>query len=215
MKFEGEILEIPEGINLEGGNIIVDGDRIFVGVGIRTTEEAVDFLNSHFGNKYKIIPVKLSEKEEILHLDAVFNIIGENYALLYEEGIDNYGELNNILGKYKLLRVTKDEKQRGACNIFSVNGKVLLVRKGLSRIVNLLKEDGFECYEIPWDETLKTGTVGPRCAILPLCRLQKDSMPIGFDVFYISARLVLSKVTDFISGLPRDVSSKINISATS
>jgi len=166
-KFGGRILEVPADVKIEGGNIAIDGDTIFIGIGLRTSPNAIDFLKREFGGKFNIIPVYLNDKEEIIHLDAVFNIVGKGYAVVYEEGIKNFSDLPK---GYKFLRVTKEEKDQGACNMFSIDGKALIVRKGINRVKLELEKAGFICHEVSWDETKKTGTVGPRCAILPLYR---------------------------------------------
>lgn len=101
-------------------------------------------------------------------MDAVFNLIGNNYAIIYKPGLFN---APTAIQKYNLIEVTKEEKDNGACNLLSINSNTVIIRNNLDRIENLLRQKGFTVYVINWDETKKTGTVGPRCATLPLARM--------------------------------------------
>jgi len=166
-RFKGKIIKPPRGVYLEGGNIVVDEDKVFVGIGLRTNVKAVDFLKKEFGQKMKVYPVFLENKEEILHLDAVFNLIGHNYGLIYSRGIR---KMPAIFNQYELIKVTKKEKDIGACNILSISPDKLVIRNELGRVKKLLETRGFNCLSCSWDELKKTGTVGPRCAVLPLAR---------------------------------------------
>ena len=87
--FEGNIINTPTNVLLEGGNIIVDESVIFVGIGLRTSSNAVAFLQNQFRETYTICPLYLNSSEEIIHLDAVFNLIGNDYALIYRPGLSS------------------------------------------------------------------------------------------------------------------------------
>ncbi len=166
--FTGNSLQTPADVFLEGGNVVLDGEKLFVGIGLRTTESAVNFLEKSFGDKYRVIPVRLSHKEEIIHLDAVLNIFGEGKAVCYKDGIV---DLPSELLDYKLLKITKEEKELGGCNFLCLDQKTVLMRNGLPRLYDYFKSQGYKVYSVCWDELKKTGIVGPRCATLPLNRL--------------------------------------------
>ena len=166
-ELEGPVLKVPADVLLEGGNIVIDKNKIFVGIGLRTGPEAVGFLENNFGNRFTIYPIFLSKKEEIVHLDAVFSLIKEDHAIVYPDGLEG---VPSVLKDYRILEVSKKEKDGGACNVLSVNSEVLVLRNGLGRIESLLTKEGFKCHAVVWDEIRKTGTVGPRCATLPLIR---------------------------------------------
>ncbi len=95
-------------------------------------------------------------------------MIGNNYALIYKQGLS---KIPPEIQKYNLIEVTKEEKDNGACNLLSINPRTVIIRNNLDRIKNLLEQKGFTVYVANWDETKKTGTVGPRCATLPLVRI--------------------------------------------
>jgi len=113
-KFKGKVVKVPDNIYLEGGNVVVDNKKVFLGIGLRTSKLAIKYLAKIFNGTFEIIPIYLSEKEEIIHLDTVFNIFGENHAIIYPDGIKNSLK---IFSKYEIISITKEEKDLGACNI--------------------------------------------------------------------------------------------------
>lgn len=66
--------------SIEGGDVIIDGDTIWVGLSGRTTFDAVKDLQRRLPS-YNVRPLRL--KDDILHLDYVFNILSEDTALVY------------------------------------------------------------------------------------------------------------------------------------
>ncbi|MFH0773430.1 MAG: arginine deiminase family protein [bacterium] len=163
--FNGEVIQTPDNVYLEGGNIVIDEKTVYVGIGLRTSKNAVQFLKNMLGNKYVIVTIFLNHQEEIIHLDAVFNILAGKIAIVYKEGI-----MGTLPKKYKYIEIDKTEKDLGACNVLSLNSRDIIIRNKLDRIENLLRNSGFTMHVVKWDEIKKTGTVGPRCATLPLMR---------------------------------------------
>jgi N-dimethylarginine dimethylaminohydrolase len=120
-QFKGNVLRTPKNVYLEGGNIVIDGNNIFVGIGIRTTPNAIDFLKANFGPDYKIIPIAICEHEEVIHLDAVFNILDDGIVLIYKKCLT---KLPSELSDYKIIGITKQEKDSGGCNFLSIDKKL-------------------------------------------------------------------------------------------
>jgi N-dimethylarginine dimethylaminohydrolase len=65
-------ISAPQGhnITIEGGNVVLGKDCVFVGVGDRTTLEGALWLQNWLGTSRQVIPLKL--KQGVLHLDCVF-----------------------------------------------------------------------------------------------------------------------------------------------
>jgi len=65
-------ISAPKGQNIiiEGGNVVLGKDCVFVGVGDRTTVEGVLWLQNWLGTSREVIPLKLNKG--VLHLDCVF-----------------------------------------------------------------------------------------------------------------------------------------------
>ena len=75
----------PQSGVIEGGDIVVAENCIYVGVSQRTNAEGVLWLKNNFEKKYKIVPIYLNDG--YLHLDVVFNILSTGVCLLCEDGI--------------------------------------------------------------------------------------------------------------------------------
>ncbi|MBS3122936.1 hypothetical protein J4434_08715 [Candidatus Woesearchaeota archaeon] len=172
-KFDGNIIYVPNGIVVEGGDILVDKDVVYVGLSQRTDRRGLEFLRQNLGKDYKIIPCylkSLDESEDVLHLDCAFNPIGEGCALIYKEGFEFIPKI--IEDRYHFITVTKEEQQILGTNVLSISPNTLIVRHG-KEFVNLNKRirnaTGVNVVEIKFDEAPKTGG-SFRCCALPLYR---------------------------------------------
>ncbi len=63
-----------EGGCLEGGDVVVHGTEIFVGLGDRTERPAAGWLAERFAGDYEVHVLEM--KPGFLHLDMVFNVLG-------------------------------------------------------------------------------------------------------------------------------------------
>lgn len=92
--FSTRTISIPDepeyaGARVEGGDVLVAReDILLVGIGSRTTPQAVDFLIDHFcktGKKQHIIVQELPHHpESFIHLDMVFTLIDASTCMIYE-----------------------------------------------------------------------------------------------------------------------------------
>lgn len=163
-----DIITPDEGY-IEGGDILLDNHTLLVGIGSRTDSKAVDFLRRHFGHRFEIVPLPF--KEEYLHLDTVFNIIGGGNALIFRSA---FGEksLSELAKKYNLLEVTPEEQERMAVNILSLApGKVMAIKEN-AEFNSRLRQMGLEVIEVEFSELIKAGG-SVRCATLPLERKEQ------------------------------------------
>lgn len=172
---EPEIL-IPDSpdILIEGGDIIVDKKRIFVGLTERTNKEGFKYLQKTFKNEFEIIPIKVKsrqEGEDILHLDCMFNPVGKRHALIYEEGFKNLPAA--IHSNYNLIPITRKEQKELVLNLLSLSKTKVINRKHTKaeRINSMLRDIGIEVIELPFNAVTSTGG-SFRCSSLPLRRNQ-------------------------------------------
>jgi N-dimethylarginine dimethylaminohydrolase len=85
----------PADAIIEGGDIIVWKQYVFVGLGDRTNEAGITFLKQMLAGEKEVIPIKIKAtddpKTNVLHLDCAFQPIGLQYGVIYKEGfIDLY-----------------------------------------------------------------------------------------------------------------------------
>ncbi|ARS34017.1 dimethylarginine dimethylaminohydrolase family protein [Pontibacter actiniarum] len=157
---------------IEGGDILIDKGNLFVAVSQRTNPEGVAFLQEQFGNEFNIVPIEarsLAEGENVLHLDCMFNPVGERTALIYEEGFKQVPR--EILNNYDLIRVNKAQQRELATNILSLSQDRIISRDHpLCKPINdEIRKAGIEVTEITFDAAPATGG-SFRCCSLPLRR---------------------------------------------
>src|SRR5699024_5648514 len=84
---------------IEGGDVIIDRNVVYVGVSERTSLEAIRKLQAKLPRQ-TVIPVKFDAK--YLHLDCVFNVLSPEVALIYPDAIEP--KMVQLLGeKYTLI----------------------------------------------------------------------------------------------------------------
>ncbi len=170
--FDGPLIDVPDGIVLEGGDVIVDGEFVFVGVGQRSDPEGAAFLAEALSETYRVIPVPtraLSEGEEVLHLDCAFNPLGLGHALIYPQGLrDIPAEMTE---RYDWIEVTRPEADALATNVFSIAPDLIIARDtpNCARVNAALREAGYRVEEVSFDGVPSTGG-SFRCATMPLTR---------------------------------------------
>lgn len=165
-----KILFGPEDLVIEGGDVIVDRGKVFVGIGQRTTLAGAAWL-MQLVPEYEIVPIQLSglhHGEDVLHLDCSFLPVGDGYALIYPGGmIDVPAALRET---YELIEVTREEQQRLGTNVLSLSPEVVISQPTSTRINAELRARGIEVIEVPYSEPPKTGG-SFRCSTLPLYRV--------------------------------------------
>lgn len=180
------IVNVPEEVRIEGGDVMPWKDHIFVGysekedfekyVVARTNKAGLAFLQKQFPNKIvKGFQLNKSDeiaKENALHLDCCFQPIGENEAIIYKEGFkfeEDYEYLKNYFGEENLIHITRDEMYEMNSNVFSISPKVIVVEKNFVRLSKVLKERGYTVEPVPYAEISKMEGL-LRCSTLPLIR---------------------------------------------
>lgn len=159
------VVRVPANVYLEGGDIVVDCNTVYVGISERTTMEGVLFLREVLGSEYEVIPLKL--KPKFLHLDVVFTIINPNIALVYKEGIDE--KSYDLLNKYNKIEVTDKEQFELATNVFVVDPNNVIANSAHKRIIDEIKKIGINVIEVDLTETAKDGGAF-RCMTCPIER---------------------------------------------
>lgn len=157
---------------LEGGDIIVDKGHIFVGLTRRTNQKGVDFLKRKFEPDFKVVSVpckSFGEKDTVLHLDCVFNPVGEKHALISSDNLKYIPDA--IAENYQLLEVTKTEQQALATNVLSIDKKTVISRDHplCHRVNDMMRKTGLTLLTLPFDSAPATGG-SFRCCTLPLYR---------------------------------------------
>lgn len=183
---ESNFIQVPVECRIEGGDVIVHGNHLFVGYSeepdfskytvARTNRAGVDFLQLQFPEKtihaFELVKCDEDPFKNALHLDCCFQPFGEKFALIYPGGFKNKSDfefLLNFFGKENVIEISQQEMFDMGCNVFSISPKVLISADHLSRINAEIRQKGVTVEETPYYEVAKMGGMF-RCSTLPLNR---------------------------------------------
>ena len=179
-----EKIIIPEDINIEGGDIIIHNDYIFIGYSnddklkvSRTSPKSIPFIQEHFPDK-KVLGFDLVKDDNdpynnILHLDCVMQPVGKDNIIIYEGGFKKKNELEKLIeifGKNNIIKISKEEQYEGCSNLFSINEKTVISDSTFIRLNKILISKGINVEKVYYREISKYGGLF-RCSTLPLNRI--------------------------------------------
>lgn len=181
-----KVVRPPEEVHIEGGDVILWNDYIFVGtykgsdykdyITARTNVQGVQYIKDLFPNKivkgFDLVKSKIEARDNALHLDCCFQPVGNDKGIIYKRGFReeaDYLFLVNLFGKENLFHITRDEMYTMNSNVFSIDSNVVVSEKNFTRLNNWLRTNGFVVEEIPYAEIAKQEGL-LRCSTLPLIR---------------------------------------------
>lgn len=160
-----------EDLFLEGGDVLLDGAQIYVGIsGCATTERGIEWLQSILGGNYEVHPVRL--KPDVLHLDCVMGLVRPGLGIVCPEELD--GPLPEPLERYDFIEVSREEASRLATNGCPLDHNRLLVAEGNERVAEELGHHGVEVIPVPYDAPVALGGA-LRCSHHPIWRESDES----------------------------------------
>ncbi|GAB1371725.1 arginine deiminase family protein [Candidatus Kapaibacterium sp.] len=167
------IVRVPEGATIEGGDVLIHGRKIFVGITERTNYLGYEFIKNTFKD-HEVIAFEMmlssNPATNILHLDCAFQPVGDKYAIVYEGGFVNRPiELYDIFGSNNILKITQFEMYHMFPNIFSISPDKVISDKSFYRMNEVLHSIGIDTIEIDYQEVCKLGGLF-RCSTMPLIR---------------------------------------------
>jgi N-dimethylarginine dimethylaminohydrolase len=161
-----EIVRCEEGY-IEGGDLIIDKDSLYVGIGQRTNNDGYELIKNKFGEIFDVVPIKIIGNHS--HLDTIFNIISEELAIAFPEGLEAE-TLNYLKKRYQIIEVTRKEQFQLATNMLALSpNKIVMDANRNPRIATELNNLGLRIVDVDFSETNKIGG-SFRCGSLPLYR---------------------------------------------
>lgn len=152
--------------SIEGGDVMIDGELIWIGDSHRTSVKAMDKLQQLLPN-HRIINLPFDGK--YLHLDCVFNVISPNEAIIFPPAFQP-SQLEIISRHYEWIEVSPEEQFTLGTNVLSLGNKKLLSLP-MNKVINeKLRKRGFTVIEVDISEIIKSGG-SFRCVTLPLLRV--------------------------------------------
>lgn len=181
-----KIISAPKEVHFEGGDVMLWKDHIFIGtyqgadydqyVTARTNTLGVEFITKLFPDKivksFDLIKSRTNAKQNALHLDCCFQPVGEDKAIIYQQGFSNaqeYQYLVDLFGPDNLFHVTEQEMYDMVPNVFSIAPNVVVSERNFKRLNSWLAQNGFIVETVPYAEIAKQGGL-LRCTTLPLTR---------------------------------------------
>ncbi|WP_301109144.1 dimethylarginine dimethylaminohydrolase family protein [Sporosarcina sp.] len=150
---------------MEGGDVIVDQNTIYVGISSRTSAKAVRMLEKKLP-EYTVKRIPFDGR--YLHLDCVFNILSSEKALVFPPAFDQE-TLDELAASFELIEVEADEQFSLGTNVLSIgDGKVFSLPQN-EKVNSALRANGFEVIEIDFSEIIKSGG-SFRCCSMPVER---------------------------------------------
>lgn len=177
----------PEHVHIEGGDVLVYGDKIFLGTYLspnyssfkmaRTNKYAIGFLKELFPKK-DIIPVELVKHDTdpytgVLHLDCCFQPVGADKCILFPGAfrhVEDWEYIVNIFGQENTCIISRQEMYEMNTNIFSISPKKAVIDSTFTRLQGWLSRRGVDTICVPYREVSKLGGL-LRCTTLPLERI--------------------------------------------
>lgn len=151
--------------HIEGGDVIIDGKTIFIGLSHRTSLSAIEQLKTDLPD-YEIIMVPFDPK--YLHLDCVFNILSPTEALIFPGALE-VRTVKFLASRYKLIKVSKEEQFTMGTNVLSIGNKKVFSLPMNHQVNEEIRNHGYEVIEVDFSEIIKSGG-SFRCCTMPITR---------------------------------------------
>ena len=180
------VIKTPSNVRVEGGDILVCNDHIFVGysekedfdkyIVSRTNRLAINFLSQNFPTKevkgFELNKSDVNPRNNALHLDCCFQPIGKDKAIIHKAGFkraEDIEYLANYFGAENLIEINTEEMYNMNANVFSISEKVIVSDRNFTSLNYRLKQHGFTVEEISYSEIGKMSGL-LRCSTMPLVR---------------------------------------------
>lgn len=142
-----EILQPPAYV--DGGDVIVAGDTLYVGQSKRTNHEALKALSAHTNKK--VVPVTVRKR---LHLKTSATYLGRNILIIDPESVDP-----ETFKDFQKIEVRREENYAANCVAL---GETVLMPEGYPKLAKRVEKEGFKVLPIPMTE-FKKAEGGPTC----------------------------------------------------
>ncbi|MFB5196756.1 dimethylarginine dimethylaminohydrolase family protein [Neobacillus sp. KR4-4] len=150
---------------IEGGDVVIDRETIYVGLSNRTDQKAAEHLQSLL-TQFKVITIPF--KDKYLHLDCIFNVVSPEVALIYPNALRKK-DIDFFASRYELIEVSQEEQFQLGTNVLSIGNKRVFSLPVNGNVNKQLRNRGFEVIEVDITEIIKSGG-SFRCCTLPILR---------------------------------------------
>ena len=180
------VIKLPEFMHIEGGDIIVHNDKVFIGtyseedypslITARTNNKSIDYLKRIINNK-EIIPIDIKKSninifENTLHLDCCFQTISKDKAIICPDGFrkkEDVEYLIKLFGKKNIFLASPEETFMLTSNVLVISPEIIVSHSKFKRLNKWLEEKGVLVEKVDYSNVSKMSGLF-RCSTLPLTR---------------------------------------------
>ena len=155
---------------IEGGDVMLCGGKVLVGLGEATDREGVTALRRRLDqleSTREVVPIPFAHRG-VIHLDTKLNIVGPRVALFARKAFEPE-TVRWLETELELIEATDEEVRGLEVNTFAIGGGKVLVQEKGERLAALLQRRGLTPIPIDYSEVTRwPGSF--RCTTLPLER---------------------------------------------
>jgi len=174
LRDRGENVAVLEakGVYLEGGDVMLDWPRVYVGVGKYASNAAgADWLQAVLGDEAQVIQVSLAISG-ILHLDCCMSLIGPGLGIIHRDAL--ISPLPKPLNDYEFIEIDEQTRREMGGNVLLLDPKTVIVQKRHSALAEALSKKGFDVISLDFSHHASLDGAF-RCATAPLRRIKGGS----------------------------------------
>ncbi len=134
-----KIIDLQPPVTLDGGDVLMTDDAVYVGQSTRTNKEAVQALADHSEKPCTPVPVLRG-----LHLKSAVSFLGNGILVIDPTSVET-----SSFKKFEWIKV--DESERYAANCLTL-GDFVLLPAGFSRVADKIRSHGFQVIELEMSE---------------------------------------------------------------
>lgn len=144
-----------EGGYLEGGDVVVNGRDVFVGLGDRTERGASEWLGGRFAG-YRIHPLEM--QPGFLHLDMVFNVFSPTSCVYCPAGL-TASAVADVRRRFEnCLEIDSADQRRMSTNFLPVGDAAIIAPASATpAVLDAARAEGREVLTVDLSEIQKTG----------------------------------------------------------
>lgn len=157
----------PPGAAVEGGDVLLDWPRLYVGVGgLRSNRAGVAWLRETFGDAVDVVAVPFRVSQEA-HLDYCLTLYGPARGVVYRPAFPQ--GLPPSLADHDLIEVDRRTFDELGVNILAVDESTVVTQTRHVALREQLERRGVRTVGVDLEQHVALGG-GVRCATLPLVR---------------------------------------------
>jgi glycine amidinotransferase len=158
-----------EGMFLEGGDVLLAGHDVFVGVsGVASDELGAQWLRRTLGDNFRVHVIPL--REDVLHLDLALALLRPGLGIVHRNSLMQ--GLPAFLEGWDFIEINDEESESLAANVLVLDPQTVIVEQSQDRLIKELKKRGITVLPLEFDApVLMSG--GFRCATHPLRRFPR------------------------------------------